>query len=586
MALLGDEARSPRGRWLIGASGAGNLGGLAPAVDVVPRGRVLAGRAVMVAATGAGERVRRPRPRARGVPLDARVPVVGRWVVVGRVAGRGRGLGAEVGTCLHEVDLGPDHGPEVVGPEVGELRGDCLPGVVRVVPVPVVRDVAVLREGALLEGVRPVPCHPVPGVVLDGGVLVAPRVVVEDHDVVPIAGVGGAVEGRVVADVVVVALGDDAPVDVPDDVVVDAGVPPRVGPAERAVHPDAVLRRVVDPVVGDLGVLLLPLHHLDDGPVGLQVGRVVDLVEHHLGRVPDADGGRCAGPVHRVVGEEVGRPAHGDRRHEARLVRARPVDVVEVGVVDLVADRGGDPTVRLEGGAVRVKELAGVDKAPYAVVDPADVPVVMVLVHDPEGPLRGAWVQEGGVPDLGPIAVVEAERRCEEVDPLDLDVVIVVARHPVGPSLDANVQVVRIIAPARHVVERVVSGLVVEVPLPVGVEQLELLGQEVHVVLVLPLVGGHLGVGEGALVGVEGEDLSAPRPERPDVQHGGRADWVDPAGHQSRVAGAAGGVVLQGPVQVLDAVPVVPAEVELLARWAPDVGIAIPVIVRVVDVGA
>ena len=341
----------------------------------------------------------------------------------------------------------------------------------------------------------------------------------------------------------------------------------------------------MDPVVGDLGALLLPLHHLDDGPVGLQVGRVVDLVEHHLGRVPDPDGGRRAGLVHRVIREQVGRPAHGDRRHEARLVRARPVDVVEVGVVDLVADRGGGPPVRLEGGAVRVEELAGVDEAPYAVVDPADVPVVVVLVDDPEGPLRGARVEEGGVPDLGPVAVVEVERRCEEVDPLDLDVVLVVAGHPIGLGLDANVQVVGVLAPARHVVERVVGGLVIEEPLPVGVEQLELLSQEVHVVLVLPLVGGHLGVGEGALAGVEGEDLSAPRPERPDVQHGGRADWVDPAGNETRVAGAAGGVILQRPVQVLDAVPVAPAEVELLARGAPDIGIAVPIIVSVVDVG-
>ena len=239
--------------------------------------------------------------------------------------------------------------------------------------------------------------HPVGRVVLDRRVLVAPRVVVEHHDVVPAAGVRRAVEGGVVADVVVVALRDDAPVDVPHHVVVDGGVPPRVRPTERAVHPDPVLRRVVDPVVGDLGALLLPLHHLDDGPVGLEVGRVVDLVEHHLGRVADPDGGRRAGLVHRVVREEVARAAHGDRGREADLVRPRPVDVVEVRVVDLVADRGGGAAVGLDRSAVGVEELAGVDQAPHAVVHAADVPVVLVLARDAEGPLGGARVEEGRV---------------------------------------------------------------------------------------------------------------------------------------------------------------------------------------------
>ena len=450
----------------------------------------------MIAAASAGERVRRPRPRARGVPLDARVPVVRRWVVVGWVAGRGRGLGAEVGPRLQGVDLGPHHGPEVVGAEVGELRGDRLPGVVVVEPVPVVGDVVVLREWALLEGVGPVAGHPVGRVVLDRRVLVAPRVVVEHHDVVPAAGVRRAVEGGVVADVVVVALRDDAPVDVPHHVVVDRGVPPRVRPPERPVHPDPVLGRVVDPVVGDLGALLLPLHHLDDRPVGLEVGRVVDLVEHHLGRVPDPDGGRRAGLVHRVVREEVARAAHGDGGHQADLVRPRPVDVVEVRVVDLVADRGGGAPVGLDRRTVGVEELAGVDQAPHAVVHAADVPVVLVLARDAEGPLGGARVEEGRVPDLGPVAVVQAEGRGEEVDALDLDVVVVRARHAVGLGLDPYVEVVRVPASPRHVVDRVARGVVVEEPLPGGVQELQLLGEEVDVVLVLPLVGGHLRVGE------------------------------------------------------------------------------------------
>ena len=128
----------------------------------------------------------------------------------------------------------------------------------------------------------------------------------------------------------VVALGHYRPVGVPEDVVVHAGVPAGVRPSERAVHPDPVLGDVVYPVVGDCGALLLRLHHLDDGPVRLDVCGVVDLVEHYLGRVPYPDRSGGPGLVHRVVGEPVGRAVHHDGRHQALLVRARPVDVVEV----------------------------------------------------------------------------------------------------------------------------------------------------------------------------------------------------------------------------------------------------------------
>ena len=61
----------------------------------------------------------------------------------------------------------------------------------------------------------------------------------------------------------------------------------------------------MDPVVGDYRALLLRLHHLDDSSVGLDVRCVVYLVEHDLGGVAYPDRGRCAGLVHRVVGEHV-----------------------------------------------------------------------------------------------------------------------------------------------------------------------------------------------------------------------------------------------------------------------------------------
>ena len=162
----------------------------------------------------------------------------------------------------------------------------------------------------------------------DRRVLVAPRRVVEDYDVVPV--VLRPEEDCVVRDAVVVALGHYGPVGVPEHVVVHAGVPSSVGSPERTVHPDAVLWHVVYPVVGDSGALLLRLHHLDDGPVRLDVCSVVYLIEHNLRRVTYSDRSRGPGLVHRVVGESVGRTIHHDGRHQALLVGARPVDVVEV----------------------------------------------------------------------------------------------------------------------------------------------------------------------------------------------------------------------------------------------------------------
>ena len=69
-------------------------------------------------------------------------------------------------------------------------------------------------------------------------------------------------------------------------------------------------------------------------------------------------------------------------------------------------------------------------------------------------------------------------------------------------SLHPDVQVVGVAAVPRHVVDGVGRRLVVEEPLTRHVEQLELLCQEVHVVLVLPLVTGYLFEVEGAVAGV------------------------------------------------------------------------------------
>ena len=128
----------------------------------------------------------------------------------------------------------------------------------------------------------------------------------------------------------VVALRNNGAIRVPQDVVVDACVPSGVNAPVGPIHPDSVLRDVVDPVVSHYRALLLRLHHLDNSPIGLDVCRVVYLVEHDLRRFTDPDGGRSTGLVHRVVREHVRCPVHHDGGHQALLVRTRPVDVVEV----------------------------------------------------------------------------------------------------------------------------------------------------------------------------------------------------------------------------------------------------------------
>ena len=203
----------------------------------------------------------------------------------------------------------------------------------------------------------------------------------------------GSQEDSVVGHAVVVPLGHYRPICVPEHVVVHACVPAGVGPAERTVHSYPVLRHVVNPVVGDIGTFLLCLHHLHHRAVGLDVGSVVDLVEHYLRRVSDPYGGGGPRLVHRVVGEPVGRAIHHDGRHQALLVGPRPVDVVEVGVVDGVVLGAGCPSVGLERSPVGVEEVAAVYEAADAVIDPGDVSVVHVLARMAEGPLRGAGVE-------------------------------------------------------------------------------------------------------------------------------------------------------------------------------------------------
>ena len=383
-------------------------------------------------------------------------------------------------------------------------------------------------------------------------VLVAPSRVVEDYDVVPV--VLRPEEDRVVGDAVVVALGHYGPVGVPENVVVDAGVPSRVGSPERAIHPDSVLRHVVYPVVGDSGALLLRLHHLDDGPVRLDVCGVVDLVEHYLGRVPYPDRSRGPCLVHRVVGEPVARTIHHDGRHQALLVGARPVYVVEVGVVDGVVLGARCPSMGLERSPVSIEEVAAVYEAANAVVDPGDVPVVHVLPGMAEGPLRGAGVEESGVPDLRAVAVVEAESRSEVVESLDHHPIVVRAQYGVRLGLHPDVQVVGVTAVPRHVVDCVGRGLMVEEPLSRDVQQLQLLGEEVHVVLVLPLAAGDLLECEGAVARVVGRHVPAPGPERADVQYRYRTRGVHPAVDETVVSGIGSVVVLELPIYVVEAV--------------------------------
>ena len=137
----------------------------------------------------------------------------------------------------------------------------------------------------------------------------------------------------IIADVVVVSLGYYSPICVPEDVVMNASIPPGVCTSKRAIHPYAVLGNVMYPVVCNSCTLLFSLHHLDDSAIGLKVGRVVYLVEHYLGRVSYPNSGRGPSLVHCVVGEYIGRTIHHNCSHQTFLIRSRPVDMVEVGVV-------------------------------------------------------------------------------------------------------------------------------------------------------------------------------------------------------------------------------------------------------------
>ena len=183
------------------------------------------------------------------------------------------------------------------------------------------------------------------------------------------------------------------------------------------------------------------------------MSRIVDLVEHDLWGISYPDGSGSPGLVHRVIREEICRPAHCNGGHEADLIRARPVDVIEVGVVDLVPHRGARASMGLERRPIGVEELASVDQASHAVVYPANVPVLLVFSRYAKGALRSAGVKQRGIPDLRLITVIELERSGEEVDPLDLDIVIVVADQSICLGLDTDIQFVRIVIPTGHVVK-------------------------------------------------------------------------------------------------------------------------------------
>ena len=69
----------------------------------------------------------------------------------------------------------------------------------------------------------------------------------------------------------------------------------------------------------------------------------------------------------------------------------------------------------------------------------------------------------------------------------------------------------------------------VEEPLARGVKQIQLLGQEVHVVLVLPLPAWHGVEGEGPIARVVGRYVPTPGSEGADVEDGYGASRVDAA---------------------------------------------------------
>ena len=94
----------------------------------------------------------------------------------------------------------------------------------------------------------------------------------------------------------------------------------------------------------------------------------------------------------------------------------------------------------------------------------------------------------------------------------------------------------------------------VKEPLSGNVQQLELLGEEVHVVLVFPLAAGNLLESEGAIARVVGGNVPAPGPEGADVQDRYRTGGVQAAVHEAAVTRVRCVVVLELPIEVVQAV--------------------------------
>ena len=94
----------------------------------------------------------------------------------------------------------------------------------------------------------------------------------------------------------------------------------------------------------------------------------------------------------------------------------------------------------------------------------------------------------------------------------------------------------------------------VEEPLSRNVQEREILGEEVHVVLVLPLVAGDIIECEGAVASVVGRHVPAPSPEGADVQDRYRTGAVHAAVDEAAVPWVGCVVVLELSIEVVQAV--------------------------------
>ena len=159
----------------------------------------------------------------------------------------------------------------------------------------------------------------------------------------------------IVVCVVVISLHHDGSADVPQYVVVHGCVSPFIGTAGWPVHSDSIFVRVMDPIVGNVRVLLFIHHHLNNGSIRLQQSRIPNFVVHHCRCIPNRNGCRRTCTMHRVVGERIVFPTIINGDHQSRCIAHRPVDVREIGIVDCIVVGLSCSSMKFNSGPICVQ---------------------------------------------------------------------------------------------------------------------------------------------------------------------------------------------------------------------------------------